>query len=93
VPEIDPAIGPGEHDGGGRIGEVSVALFGGGGFVGSNLTYPPLDHGGLAATVVDLDDAMLCSRFENELCCFVRGDVKRDPALADEIVAGHDAVV
>jgi hypothetical protein len=53
VPEIDLAIGPGEHDGGGRIGEVSVALFGGG-FVGSNLTYPPLDHGGLAAAVVDL---------------------------------------
>jgi hypothetical protein len=70
-----------------------VALLGGGGFAGSNLAHRARAHGGLAATVVDPDDAKLRSRFENEPCCFVRCDVKRDPALVDETVAGHDAVV
>ncbi len=69
-----------------------VAIFGGGGFIGSNLGHR-LSEAGYACTLLDLVDNKLKLRFGNAPYRFDRCDISADDDAIGGVVADHDTVI
>ena len=71
----------------------SIAIFGAGGFIGSNLAHHLRGHERYGCTLLDVDERKLRLRFGNGEYRYVSCDISKPDAPIAEIVAEHDIVV
>ena len=70
-----------------------VAMFGAGGFIGSNLAYHLTQAGGYDLALLDLTDDKLRIRFGDTPFNFVHCNILRDADIIDDFVSNSDIVL